>query len=238
MRKLTALLVALSLSFPLLAAEKKTAEEAITEAFAAVTPTRPNSIRPSEIDGLYEVRVGSQVVYASADGQYVIQGDLIDLKNQVNLTEARRSKARTSVLEEVPDDSMIVYSPEGETKHAVTVFTDIDCGYCRKLHREMGKMNELGIEVRYLSYPRAGIGSASYEKAVSVWCADDRRKAMDNAKAGGEIVEKRCDSPVKKHIDMANKVGVKGTPAIFLENGRMLPGYMPAERLAKVLEKN
>lgn len=237
MRKLTALAITLLASAPLLAAEKGP-EQAIKEALAPILPAGPDSITESQLKGLYEVSVGNQVVYVSADGRYVVQGDLIDLKNQVNLTEARRSEGRRSILAQTSEDSMIVYSPKGEVKHRVTVFTDIDCPYCRKLHKEVDKLNEMGIELRYMAYPRAGIGSASYDKSVSVWCADDRNKAMDNAKNLGEIDSKTCENPVKQHMAIGEKVGVRGTPAIFLEDGRLLPGYMPAEQLAKVLEQN
>jgi len=237
MRKPTALLVSLLASFPLVAAAQGTPEEAIKKALEPVLPAGPDSITPSPIDGVYEVSAGSRVVYVSADGRYVLQGDLIDLKKQVNVTEARRSAGRADVLKEMDEDSMIVFAPEGEAKHTVTVFTDIDCPYCRKLHQEVGKMNEMGIEVRYMAYPRAGVGSASYGKAVSVWCADDRQEAMSTAKNGGKVEQKSCDNPVKQHMVMADKVGVRGTPAIFLEDGRMLPGYVPAERLAKILEQ-
>lgn len=237
MRKLTAVLVTVLASAPLPAAEKGVPEQVIREALAPVLPAGPDSIRSSQIEGLYEVTVGNQIVYVSGDGRYVLQGELIDLKNQVNLTEERRSEARLGALKSLSEDSMIVYSPEGETKHRVTVFTDIDCPYCRKLHREIGKMNELGIELRYMAYPRAGVGSPSYDKAVSVWCADDRQKAMDDAKNRDKIEPKTCDNPVKRHLQIGEEMGVQGTPAMFLEDGRMLPGFMPAEKLAEALEQ-
>lgn len=237
MRKLTALLVTLLASVPLMAAAKGTPEEAIKESLAPILPGGPDSIRETQIKGLYEVSVANQIVYVSADGRYVLQGDLIDLKRQMNLTESRRGESRMAILNKIEKDSLIVYKPKGKVKHSVTVFTDIDCPYCRKLHNEIGRMNELGIEVRYMAYPRAGVGSQSYDKAVSVWCAKDRNKAMDDAKNSGKIEPKSCDNPVKQHMALGEEVGVRGTPAIFLEDGRLLPGYMPAEQLAKVLEQ-
>ena len=131
---------------------------------------------------------------------------------------------------------MIVFSPK-EVKHTISVFTDIDCGYCRKLHNEMHKYNELGIKVRYLAYPRSGPGTPSFIKAENVWCADDRQQALTDAKNGKEVKSKACDNPVKQEFLIGTQVGVTGTPAIFLENGQLLPGYFPAERLIKILEQ-
>jgi thiol:disulfide interchange protein DsbC len=237
MRKPIFLLVGLLASFPLMATAKGTPEQAIKEALAPILPAGPESIRPTQIKGLYEVSVGTQIVYVSADGRYVLQGDLIDLKKQENVTESRRAESRKGALKAVDKDSMITYSPKGKVKHRIMVFTDIDCPYCRKLHKEVGKLNELGIEVDYLAFPRAGLGSPSYDKAVSVWCADDRQKAMNDAKNKGIIKPKTCDNPVKAQMELGDRIGVRGTPAIFLEDGTMLPGYMPAERLANMLDK-
>lgn len=197
----------------------------------------PDSISATPVDGLYEVVYGLRIYYLTADGRYLFNGDLIDLADRSNLTETHRAGARVDALKQVSEESMIVYPASGERKHTLTVFTDIDCGYCRKLHKGMAQMNELGIEVHYLAYPRAGVGSNSYDKAVSVWCDKDRNQAMDRAKAGESLAQKSCDNPVKEHMQLGNLVGVTGTPALVTESGRLLPGYLPPERLLKVLEE-
>jgi thiol:disulfide interchange protein DsbC len=129
---------------------------------------------------------------------------------------------------------MVIFAPE-EYDHTITVFTDIDCGYCRKLHNEIDAFMAEGIRVRYLFYPRAGLGSPSYQKAVSVWCADDRKQALTDAKAGEPLPEKSCENPVADHMALGEAMGVTGTPAILLENGQLVPGYVPAKRMAAIL---
>ena len=151
-----------------------------------------------------------------------------------NVTQPLRSKVRMDAINNLGEDSMIVFSPE-KVKHTITVFTDIDCGYCRKLHNEMAEYNKHGIEVRYMAYPRAGIDSDSYKKAVSVWCAEDRKAAMTRAKNGDSVTEKNCDNPVAEQFKLGSMMGVRGTPALVLENGQIAPGYIPAARLAGIL---
>ena len=119
----------------------------------------------------------------------------------------------------------------------MTVFTDIDCSYCRKLHSDMSGYNERGIEVRYVFYPRAGIGSNSHQKATSVWCADDQRKALDTVKGGRRIDKRECDTPILKHVEVANKLGINSTPTLMFEDGTMMPGYIPPARLAAILKQ-
>ncbi|MGD9386175.1 MAG: DsbC family protein, partial [Thioalkalispiraceae bacterium] len=194
------------------------------------------SIKQTPIAGLYEVIVPPRVFYMSANGQYVITGELIDLKNSVNLTQSVRDVARVEAIESLGEENMVVFAPE-KVKYTVTVFTDIDCGYCRKLHQEMPKYHQKGIKVRYLAYPRAGVGSPSYKKAVSVWCAEDRNKAMTDAKNGKTLPERECKNPVAAHYALGQGLGVNGTPAILLSNGQIYPGYAPADRLLLVLEE-
>lgn len=194
-----------------------------------------DSIERSEIDGLYEVSVGPQLFYVSSDGRYLIQGKMIDLKFKKDLTEAKIAKARLAALRTVGSDKMIVFKSDN-AKHVVSVFTDIDCGYCRKLHSEMDQYLDRGISIQYLFFPRAGDGSDSYKKAVSVWCADDRHKALTSAKKGASIKSKTCENPVREHMALAAAMGAKGTPMIVSEDGSVLPGYVPAEQLTKVLD--
>lgn len=194
------------------------------------------SVKPTPLQGVYEVIVPPRVFYMSADGQYVMAGDMIDLKNGINLSEVVRETARIASIENVGEENMVVFAPS-KVKHTITVFTDIDCGYCRKLHSEMASYNKLGIKVRYLAYPRAGIGSASYNKAVTVWCSKDKKKAMTEAKSGKELPPKNCQNPVAAQMALGRGLGVSGTPAIVLANGQLYPGYAPADKLVKVLEQ-
>ena len=192
-------------------------------------------INKTPVPGLYEVDFGNSFIYITADGKHAVQGDIIEVATNLNVTEAKRSAIRLTKVESVGEKKMLIY-PAREKRHVITVFTDIDCSYCRKMHNELEQYTLRGIEVRYLFYPRAGIGSASYNKAVSVWCADDRRTALTLAKAGEPIEQRKCDNPVKEHIQTAGVVGVTGTPTILLEDGTPLPGYVPAERLQLIME--
>ena len=192
----------------------------------------PSSIRPSKIPGLYEVVVDAHVFYVSGDGRYVLQGDLVDTQNGENLTEPARRKAVKTALSKMGEDRMIVFSPKNR-KHTMTVFTDIDCGYCRKLHGEIDQYLDKGIEVRYMMFPRAGKKSEAYKKAVAVWCADDRRAALTKSKQGESIPMKTCDNPVDAHMALANDLGLRGTPLVVLEDGTIQPGYVPPAAVAK-----
>lgn len=196
-------------------------------------------IKDSPLAGVYEVSVGSNVAYVTADGRYLMQGELYDLQTNQNLTEQTRADKRVDLLASVDPESMIVFAPEnGETKHTITIFTDIDCGYCRQFHREIAQVNALGIEVHYLSYPRTGPNTDSWDKADHVWCAKDRNAALTQAKLGGKVPEASCDAtPVGSHFDLGHQVGVRGTPAVFAANGELLGGYLPPNALLERLEE-
>lgn len=195
----------------------------------------PDAISESDLKGIYEVSFGAEVVYISGDGRYLINGSLIDLKTGENLTEEKRAEGRLRLLDSVDEKDMVIYAPEN-IKHTITVFTDIDCAYCRRMHNEMAELNDLGIAVRYLFFPRAGLESKSYFKAVSVWCADDRLQAMTDAKNGKTIPKKNCDNPVDEHMELVQQFGITGTPTLVMEDGQVVPGYVPAQRLAASLE--
>ena len=226
------------LCLALFAASSVLADRAADEASIrkALGDVQPASVELTPIAGLYEVVVGSNVVYMSADGRYMLQGELVDVEKRVSLTEPRRRQVTRTVLESLGEDKMIVFRPE-KVKHVVTVFTDIDCGYCRKLHNEMDQYLEEGIEVRYMMFPRAGEGSESYKKAVAVWCADDRNGALTDAKNGKAIEMKSCDNPINQHMDLVRQLGARGTPFIVLEDGSTQPGYVPAKRLSTLLSQ-
>ena len=210
---------------------------AVTDRLATLVPSAPpTSIRPVAVSGIYEVMYGPELFYMSGDGRYIFRGDILDLEDGSNLSEARRSEARIATIEKLGEDSMVVFAPK-ETKHTVSVFTDIDCPYCRKFHQEVPALTKAGVRVRYLAFPRAGVGSRGHQQAVSVWCAEDRETAMTDAKAGRDVPQKDCDNPVAKHYQAGRRVGITGTPAIVTDTGRILPGYMPADRLVRLLER-
>jgi thiol:disulfide interchange protein DsbC len=195
-----------------------------------------DDVRESPLPGLYEVAVGSQIVYITADRRYLFKGDIIDLGSNKSLTEARRNGLRLSEIGSLDEDTMVIFGPE-EVKHTITVFTDVDCTYCRKLHNEMDQLSAAGIRVRYMFYPRYGPGSPGWDKANAVWCSEDRQSAMTLAKSGGEVVADDCgDTPVANHFDIGNRIGVRGTPAILLEDGTLMPGYIPAPELSRMLD--
>ncbi len=196
----------------------------------------PSRIAPSGVPGLYEVTLGPHVVYISKDGRHVLRGDLIEIESGENLTEASRSAARLAALGKLDEKDMVVFTPE-TTKHSITVFTDVDCPYCSKLHRDVPKLTAQGVKVRYLAFPRAGISSGTYNKMVSVWCADDPLKAMTDAKARRPVAARECPNPVAAQYHLGRRLGIRGTPTIFLESGEMIPGYVPAERLVKMMEQ-
>jgi thiol:disulfide interchange protein DsbC len=131
---------------------------------------------------------------------------------------------------------MIIFEPK-KTRHTITVFTDIDCGYCRKLQKDIPELLNDGIRVRYMLYPRAGIGSSSYQKAVAVWCADDRRAALAAAKADKKIDMKSCVNPIAEQMKLADSLGMRGTPFIVFDNGQTQPGYVPAKQMAQLLDQ-
>jgi thiol:disulfide interchange protein DsbC len=182
-------------------------------------------ISASPIAGLYEV------------GRYLIRGDIYDSVTEENLTEARRTLVRVNAVENVGENSMIVFSPEAEqVKHTITVFTDIDCGYCRKLHRQIDDYNGQGIKVRYLFFPRSGPDTQSWHKAEHVWCADDRHSALTRAKAGEPVQSDGCGTtPVQQHYLLGQAFGITGTPAIVVDTGELIPGYVAPNELSKYL---
>ncbi|MBD3754120.1 MAG: DsbC family protein [Gammaproteobacteria bacterium] len=237
--KKTALALSLgALPFSAVNADMASDKQAIQQQLKNIIPDAPDAnITPSVLPGLYEVSVGPMVIYMTGDAKYVLNGSLIDLNTRENLTERTKANARKAALAKIPADSMITYPAKGESKHVVTVFSDIDCPYCHKLHKEIPALNEAGVTVRYLSYPRAGAGSPAYQKAVTAWCSENRNEAMNKLMAGEQMVSKNCDNPVLAHMQQAQVFGVNGTPNIILENGDMIPGYVPAKELVQMLQQ-
>jgi len=220
------------------------AQDSAADAFAAVedkirtlAPSATTvAISETPVDGLLQAQINSDIVYISNDGAYLLQGTLFDIEARVNLTDQAMADVRRDLITDLNDPRDIRFTPEGETVHSLLVFTDIDCGYCRKLHEQMDEYLEKGIEIKYLAYPRAGIGSHSYEKYVSVWCADDQRAALTAAKAGDEPEPRQCDNPVLEQFELGQQLGVTGTPAIVTRDGTLIPGYMQPEMLRARLD--
>ena len=196
------------------------------------------SLTPVGKTGLYEAIVDDRIYYFTADGKYLLQGDLLELESRENITESRRIALKKGLLDNLDEKELIIFAAK-KPDYTVTVFTDIDCGYCRELHRQIKDYNDLGITVRYLAYPRAGAESESANKLIEVWCAKDQQKAMTDAKAQREVKKTSlCDNnPVAEQFELGGKLGVRGTPAIFLEDGQMLPGYVPPQKLREILDE-
>lgn len=222
-----------------LAAACASAEELTKEELASqLNGITAEDISDAPIPGLYQVAVGANVAYVTKDGRYIIRGDIYDAETSANVSEETRARARATMLGSVDPANMIVFKPaKGDVKHTITIFTDVDCGYCRQFHREIDKVNALGIEVHYLFYPRTGPNTESWTKADEVWCAPDRNSALTRAKLGGELPNSAdCATPVEEHYELGQRIGVRGTPAIFSESGELIGGYLPPATLAKVLD--
>ena len=212
---------------------------AALSAFAG-QPIGIESVRPSPAPGIVEVQViNGPLLYATEDGAYFfLNGDLhqVSLSGAVNLTEERRSLARKEQLAAVSLEDMVVFSPKGETRDYVSVFTDVTCFYCQKLHREVDQLNAKGVEVRYLAFPRGGINSDGAKKLATAWCADDQQTTLTELKAGMDLPVNDCaDSPIAAQYQLGQEMGVSGTPAIITSSGMMIPGYRPAADLIVVL---
>ena len=199
----------------------------------------PQEVTAAEVPGLYRVTLGPQILYVTGDGKYVLRGDLIQLSDGRNLSAEARATARAAYIAGIDPQDMIVFGPP-HPRHVVTVLTDIDCGYCRQLADEMPRLVEAGVQVRYLAFPRTGVDSPSWDKAVSVWCARDPRIAYQLAMKGKPVAasDPKCDArPVVAGYEFARKLGLDGTPVLFTEDGHMIDGYVPAEQLVKMLDR-
>lgn len=216
------------------------ATDAIEESMARVIPdAQIDSIEPSEIDGLYMVRYGTDIFYVSEDGNYLIQGNLVDLDSRENLTEKSRRGVRGEMFAEIEDSELTVYSPNGETAGVLNIFTDPNCPYCREVHQDIPEYLEAGIKVRYLMFPV--LGQNSPEIMNRIWCADDREDAMDRAKAGDTLsdIDGSCTTPQEQHMMLGQALGVRGTPALITGDGDQLAGYRePQEVIPRILGAN
>jgi thiol:disulfide interchange protein DsbC len=231
-------LLAACAAVPLAQAAESPADVAARQALQALVPqAKIDKIEQAPIPGYRQVLIGSQMLYISDDGQYLMQGTLYDAQEKRDLTAARIAQQSKIKLDAVPADQRIVFpATGGKPKYKVTVFTDIDCGYCRKMHTQIAEYNKRGIEVDYLFFPRSGLNTPSYDKAVSVWCAKDRNAAFTEAKAGKTLPPAKCDNPVADQFKLGTQVGVDGTPTILAADGTKIGGYLPPDQMVAKLQ--
>ncbi|QPL49413.1 bifunctional protein-disulfide isomerase/oxidoreductase DsbC [Alteromonas sp. B31-7] len=211
-------------------------EAAVKEKLTMLLGLEVDTIADAPVEGLLQVSTDRGLYYVSKDGQYLVHGRIFNIdEGMKNETEEALSEMRLQGIAELKS-SAITYKAKNE-KHVITVFTDITCGYCRKLHREMGELNDLGITVQYFAFPRAGLSGKSYGDMVSVWCAENPQKALTDAKSGDQVKSARCDNKVAEQYLLGQKVGVNGTPNIILPDGSVIPGYQPAQAIAQTLQE-
>jgi thiol:disulfide interchange protein DsbC len=217
-------------------AEQTTPVDARVEIAKKIPGARADDLRATPIPGIYEYTHGTEIVYVTTDGKYAISGDLYDLKSNEDLTEAHRREVRLKMLAAFPEDQMLIFAPK-DPKYTVTVFTDVDCAYCRKLHSQIAEYNRLGVRIRYMLYPRTGPNTVSWTKAEQVWCSADRNDALTRAKLGQELKTKACpNNPVASSYAMGKDFSLQGTPSIVLADGEMLDGYLPPDVLLQHLK--
>ena len=222
-----------------LAQDGQTLHDKLSRAIAAASQGQLQvvSIRETPMVGLLEVRLNTgEVLFSDRSGEFIVSGDLFRASDAglFNLSAENRKANIAELIAAVPEEEMIIYKPD-QVKGTITVFTDADCTFCRKLHGDMDAILALGIEVRYMAYPRGGAASAVFPKMISIWCSEDRNRALDQAKSGQNIPNRECSSPVLKHYQLGNQVGISGTPALVLKDGTVVPGYLDVDRLSAVV---
>ncbi|MFK8075837.1 MAG: DsbC family protein [Granulosicoccus sp.] len=215
------------------------AESSIDEIGERLTERLPgievSSLTETQLPGLYEVVSDGRIYYIDESAEFLIDGSLIRLSDRHNLTEQRLGGIHMGLIQALDEKNMLIYEPETPSTRSITIFTDISCGYCRRLHAELDTLMEEGIRVRYLMFPRAGLGSQGHKDLESVWCADDPLEAMTHAKAGGRVEPKSCANPIEEHVALAQRLGLRGTPLIYTDSGEKIPGYREASALASMV---
>ncbi len=195
-------------------------------------------ITETPLSNIYRVELSTgEMLYADAAGDYLFAGDMYKTSaaGLMNLSAGTRSERTVELIAAVPEDEMIIFTPETATLATITVFTDVDCTYCRKLHGDIEALLARGVQIRYMAYPRGGANADSYDKMISVWCSDDRHKSLAQAKNGQNLPTRGCENPVLKHHAMGNQLGITGTPALVMPDGTLVPGYMDVDRLTAML---
>lgn len=221
------------------AAKAGTPDERARQALQGLNPQiKIDYLGAAPLPGFREVIVGGQVVYVSDDGKYLFQGTVLDIEGKKELTQSSQalSKYRQDLLKTIKTGDRIVFAPANPV-YTVSIFTDIECGYCRKLHSEIAEYHKQGIAIEYLAFPRMGLGSPDHRDMISVWCASNRKQALTDAKAGKPVAPKDCKSPVDMEFDIGQRLGISGTPAIFAPDGTQLGGYLPPQQMREALDK-
>ena len=198
-------------------------------------------IKDTQLENIFEVELDTgELLYSDVSGDFLFAGDMYQPTDAglMNLSSGTRQIRTMERVANIPEDQMIVFSPDVEVQATLTVFTDVDCTYCRALHRDMEDLLARGIQIRYLAYPRGGEAAGSYDKMISVWCSDDRHRSLTQAKNGQNLPERECETPVMTHYELGNQIGISGTPALIFPDGRVIPGYMDVERLVAMLNIN
>ncbi len=236
--RVTHIVAAAALALFSVAASADTPEQAIRNTLQTLKLDVPvESVAASPLNGLYEVKLkGGRVLYASPDGQFVMQGYLYQLKDgqPVNLTEKAEREAIAKTINAIPQAETVVFPAVGETKSHITVFTDTTCPYCQKLHAEVPELNKMGVEVRYVAFPRQGLDSPGDQQLQAVWCSKDRKGSLQKLMSNKDVEAPKCANPVSKQFALGQSIGVSGTPAIVLADGQVIPGYQPAAQVAKL----
>lgn len=237
------LLLTFLAAFACAASADDDATKIASEALHKVAPNaKVQSVAPAPMAGFYAVVADGHPIYVSTDGKYLMHGELIDLGKHQNVSDAAWSRFRKDALAKVPASQRIVFAPE-HPKYTVTVFTDVNCGFCRALHEHVAAFNKAGIAVEYLAWPREGVTTTAgrptqtYSEMVSVWCASDRKAAFTAAKQGQAPKATSCTNPVKDEFELGVKLGVSGTPTIIGPDGSTLGGYVTPEQLLQALQK-
>lgn len=202
------------------------------EVAGRISGVQAGDIEPSPVAGIYRVQRGEAIGYVTADGRYLFDGDLIELASGENLSDVERRRWRRKVISDVPESSVLIFEPD-TVRHTLTVFTDVDCPHCRRLHAAIDELLAAGIRVRYLFYPLAGPESVSFDKAEAVWCADDRHRALTRAMRGEKVnAETDCETPVMAHLRLgAQTLRLRGTPGLIAEDGRLLSASLTPDEL-------
>ena len=197
---------------------------------------KPEYVGETPLPGLYEVIVGTKVVYMSKDGRYLMNGDLLDLQESKNLSNERRKYMRVLLFNKTGEDKMLIYTPK-IVKYTITIFTDVNNLLSRRLHSHIQEFLAMGIKIRYIFYPTGGSNSASYKNAVSIWCSRDRNGTMTLAQSGAVIKKGSCQTPIEEHIALGKALAITKLPTLFLQSGEIIPSYVTPGKLKIMLKK-
>jgi len=214
------------------AAVEASSVESIRQELSKVLPKDLSyDIKPSPLTGFHNVLIGPQVLYVTDDGRYLIDGNVFDLTTHVNVTDILKKEARVASLAKIPEADTLTFKATRSDAVTVTVFTDVDCDYCRQLHSEMANYHAKGISIRYLFFPRDGKASDAYQKMQNIWCNANPHEAMSTAMEGKPVAVAACATPIDRHIALGRLMEIRGTPAIILPSGEHVSGYLSAENL-------